>query len=106
MGSVVQDPAKDAGIIRIIHRTMPDIHRMRIIPCRMHILRHRIATFDKESNHRGAPRPCGARPKAAPLLSLLNLVIFQAWGLILGIIQIIPAYFVYFLIFFFWYCLF
>ena len=59
----------------MIHRTMPDIHKMHRIPCRMHTLSHRIATFDRESNHRGAERPCGARPNAAPLLSLSNVAI-------------------------------
>ena len=59
----------------MIHRTMPDIHKMHRIPRRMHTLSHRIATFDRESNHRGAERPCGARPKAAPLLSLSNMAI-------------------------------
>ena len=75
VGSMVQDPAKDAGIIRIIHRTMPDIHRMRIIPCRMHILRHRIATFDKES--KGAAFGRAPQGRFAPLwlLSLSNVAI-------------------------------
>ena len=35
----------------------------------------RINRFSKESNHRGALRPCGVRPKAAPMLSFLNLII-------------------------------
>ena len=48
---------------------------MRRIIHRMHIFRLRISIFDKESIHRGAERPCGARPKAAPMLSLLNLII-------------------------------
>ena len=28
----------------------------------------------KENNHRGAPRPCGARPSAAPLFSLFSVI--------------------------------
>ena len=41
----------------------------------MYIFRHRVATWGKESIHRGAPHPCGARPKAAPMLSLFNVVV-------------------------------
>ena len=45
--------------------------------------------FCKESNHRSAPRPCGARPKAAPILSLQNLMI---WHLDMGAVPILPAF--------------
>ena len=83
------DPAKDAGIIRIIHRTMPDIHRMRIIPCRLHILRHRIATFDQAS--KGAA--CGRAPqgRGAPLwlLSWSNVAILCLGMCILHVIMCI-----------------
>ena len=48
---------------------------MRRIIHRMPISRLRISIFNKESIHRGAPRPCGARPKAAPMLSLFNVVV-------------------------------
>ena len=63
------------GIIEIIREMLPNRHNMRIIIRRMHISRHRIIRFNKESIHRGAPRPCGARPKAAPMLSLFNVVV-------------------------------
>ena len=77
---------------------------MDIIIHRIHICRHRIIIFNKESNHRGAPRPCGARPKAAPLLSLLNMMILclhiwilciiisisHLFGMIFQIMMIIP----------------
>ena len=43
----------------------------------MHRFGVRISISNKESIHRGAPRPCGARPKAAPMLSLLNLIILS-----------------------------
>ena len=33
------------------------------------------APRQKRSTHRGALRPCGARPKAAPMLSLFNVVV-------------------------------
>ena len=36
----------------------------------------------KENNHRGAERPCGARPEAAPLLSLLSIVFLHIWAII------------------------
>ena len=48
---------------------------MHILRHGMHLFRPRILRLDQESIHRGAPRPCGARPKAAPMLSLLNLII-------------------------------
>ena len=71
---------------------------------RIHIFRHRIIIFNKESMHRGALRPCRARPKAASLLSLLNIIILclhiwikyiiismlQLFGMIFQIINIIP----------------
>ena len=34
----------------------------------------RLNKENNNHNHRGAPRPCGARPKAAPMLSVLNLM--------------------------------
>ena len=40
----------------------------------------------KETNHRGALRPCGAQPKAALMLSLLNMIILC---LDMGILHII-----------------
>ena len=51
----------------------PNRHKMHIISRGKHILGPRIPVLDKESMHRGAPRPCGARPKAAPMLSLSSL---------------------------------
>ena len=104
LGDKLGSDVGDGGNIQMIHRTMPDIHKMHRIPRRMHILSHRIATFDRESNHRGAPRPCGARPKAAPLLSLSNVVVLWlrtcilrtimrvlcTLGVILRILRIIP----------------
>ena len=60
---------------KIIRRMWPNRHNMWILRHGMHIFRHGIIIFNKESIHRGAPRPCGARPKAAPMLSLLNLII-------------------------------
>ena len=70
----------------------------------MHIITHRIITFNEESIHRGAPRPCGARPKAAPMLSwsslrilglkrcipCLSMCILCVFGLIFWIILILP----------------
>ena len=59
----------------IIWKIIPSRCNIDIILHRIYIFRHRIIIFNKESIHRGAPRPCGARPKAAPLLSLLNILI-------------------------------
>ena len=91
-------------MVQSICKITPSVHKMRIIVRRMHVLSHRTTTFDKESNHRGAPRPCGARPKAAPLLSLLNMMILclhiwilciiisisHLFGMIFQIMRIIP----------------
>ena len=49
----------------MIHRTMPDIHKMRRIPRRMHILSHRIATFDRQS--KGAAFGRAPQGRFAPL---------------------------------------
>ena len=56
---------------------LPNSHKMRILRHRTGVFRDRIIRFNKESIHRGAPRPCGARPNAAPMLSLLDLIILS-----------------------------
>ena len=63
--------------IIIIHKIRTNRHKIRIIRHRMHISRHIIIIFNTESIHSAAPRHCGARPEAAPMLSLLNVIIQQ-----------------------------
>ena len=58
----------------------------------MPISRLRISIFNKEGIHRGALRPCGARPKASPMLSLLNILILS---LDMGILCMILRIFIY-----------
>ena len=53
---------------------MQHVYKTYMFARRAHKLMHEKTTFSKENNHRGAPRPCGARPKAAPLCSLQNVV--------------------------------
>ena len=52
------------------------MHKMRIIVRRMHLLSHRITTFDKES--KGAAFGRAPQGRGAPLwlFSLLNVVVF------------------------------
>ena len=53
---------------------MQNTHNMHAI-IQMHAFVDRVNIFSKESNHWGAKRPSGARPKAAPMLSLFNMII-------------------------------
>ena len=64
---------KNRGMATVIQKIDPNRHNMRIISHGMRVIRPSMPVIDRESIHRGAPRPCGARPKAAPMLSLLNL---------------------------------
>ena len=63
------------GIMEIIREMLPNRHKMRIIIRRMHISRHRIIRFNKESI--GAAFGRAPQGRGAPLwmLSLFNVVV-------------------------------